>query len=317
MSTCLEPTDVSSATYSLRSAGSEPAGCDHVAIASSHFAIYTSLVNTIGPVATTYLHRPDGRIAYDVDGTGPLVVLVPGMGDLRATYRHLAPSLRGHHYRVAVMDLRGHGDSDASFATYGDVETAGDVAALIEELGGPAVIVGNSMGAAAAALVAADRPDLVHGLVLIGPFVREPLSSARQRLVQRIALAPTWAARFWRAYLPTLYAGSRPSDFEVYRDAVVDSLRRPGYARAFSRTSRLRHDAAEASLERVAAPTMVVMGELDPDFPDPAAEARWIGDRLHADVVMVPDAGHYPQSQQPDRTVAATLRFLSGLDRRA
>src|SRR5580692_2344116 len=104
---------------------------------------------------TRYLSRPDGRIGFDVDGDGPLVVLVPGMGDLRSGYRFLAPALREAGYRVATTDLRGHGDSDATFASYGDVETAGDVTALIEELGGPAVIVGNSMGAAAAALVAA------------------------------------------------------------------------------------------------------------------------------------------------------------------
>ncbi len=274
-------------------------------------------MSTTRPTATKYVNRPDGRIAYDVDGAGQLVVLVPGMGDLRATYRFLAPALRDQHFRVVAVDLRGHGDSDASFAAYGDPETAGDVTALIEALGGPAVIVGNSMGAAAAVLVAADRPDLVRGLVLIGPFVREPASNAPQRLVQRIALAPTWAAPAWRAYLPKLYAGRHPSDFEDYRNEIFDSLRRPGYAKAFSRTTRLRHDAAEASLERVTAPTIVVMGALDPDFPDPAAEAQWIGDRLHADVVMVPDAGHYPQSQQPDRTLAATLHFLTGLDRRA
>src|SRR5580692_207438 len=99
--------------------------------------------------STSYLTRPEGRVAYDVGGTGPLVVLVPGMGDLRATYRFLAPALRDAGYRVAATDLRGHGDSDASFATYGDAETAADIASLIAELGGPAVIVGNSMAAGA------------------------------------------------------------------------------------------------------------------------------------------------------------------------
>src|SRR5580658_4832129 len=121
---------------------------------------------------TSFLTRPDGKIGYDVAGAGPLVILVPGMGDLRATYRFLAPALRDSGYRVASVDLRGHGDSDTTFASYGDVETAGDVIALIEQLGGPAVVVGNSMGAGAAVLVAAERPDLVTGLVLVGPFVR-------------------------------------------------------------------------------------------------------------------------------------------------
>ena len=43
---------------------------------------------------TSHLTRPEGRVAYDVGGDGPLVVLVPGMGDLRATYRFVAPVLR-------------------------------------------------------------------------------------------------------------------------------------------------------------------------------------------------------------------------------
>jgi pimeloyl-ACP methyl ester carboxylesterase len=62
---------------------------------------------------------------------------------------------------------------------------------------------------------------------------------------------------------------------------------------------------------------MVLMGEQDADFPDPKAEAAWIGDAVHAEVVMVPDAGHYPQSQQPGVTTDAVRRFLASLDRRA
>ena len=98
---------------------------------------------------TSYLTLPGGRIAYDVSGDGPLLVLVPGMGDLRDSYRFLAPALRQAGYRVACTDLRGHGDSDPGFASYGDVETAGDLIALIEELGSPAVLIGNSMAAGA------------------------------------------------------------------------------------------------------------------------------------------------------------------------
>jgi len=52
------------------------------------------------------------------------------MGDLRAGYRFLAPALRAAGYRVACTDLRGHGDSDTTFASCGDQETAGDVIAL-------------------------------------------------------------------------------------------------------------------------------------------------------------------------------------------
>ena len=156
---------------------------------------------------TIYLGRPEGRIGYDVAGGGSLVILVPGMGDLRAGYRFLAPALRAAGYRVACTDLRGHGDSDATFTSYGDQETAGDVIALLEELGGPAVVVGTSMGAGAAAIAAAERPELVRGLVLAGPFVRNPKTSPMRRLLLRVAMAPPWAAISWKSCLPKLYAG--------------------------------------------------------------------------------------------------------------
>jgi alpha-beta hydrolase superfamily lysophospholipase len=54
----------------------------------------------------SYLIRPGGRVGYDVAGGGPVIVLVPGMGDLRAGYRFLAPALRAAGYRVACIDLR-------------------------------------------------------------------------------------------------------------------------------------------------------------------------------------------------------------------
>jgi pimeloyl-ACP methyl ester carboxylesterase len=265
---------------------------------------------------TAYLARPEGRIAYDLAGTGPLVVLLPGMGDLRAGYRFLAPALEEAGYRVATTDLRGHGDSDASFTSYGDVESAGDVTALIEELGGPAVVVGNSMGAGSAVLVAAKHPELVRGLVLIGPFVRNGKTSRIQLLLLRIAMAPLWAAAAWRSYMPRLYAGERPADFDAYRAEVVASIRRPGYARAFSLTTHTNHEAAEAHLAQISTPALVVMGEKDPDFPDPKKEADWIAGALHGEAVMVPEAGHYPQSQRPDISTDAVLHFLKSLDDR-
>jgi len=265
---------------------------------------------------TRYLTRPQGRIAYDLAGEGPLIVLVPGMGDLREGYRFLAPALLHAGYRVACTDLRGHGDSDATFASYGDVESAADVLALIEELGGPAVILGNSMGAAAASLAAARRPELVDGLVLVGPFVRNGATSTFQRVLLRVAMARPWAASVWKSYMPKLYAGQRPEDFEDYRRQVVASMRRPGYAKAFSLSTRTDHTAAEQRLADVGAPVLVVMGEQDPDFPDPRAEADWIAQAMHAEVVMVPEAGHYPQSQRPELTAEAIIGFLSTLSGR-
>jgi pimeloyl-ACP methyl ester carboxylesterase len=256
-----------------------------------------------------YLVRPEGKIAYELSGSGPLIVCVPGMGDLRATYRFLAPLLVAAGYRVAVTELRGHGDSDATFTTYGDEATATDIEALIWELGGPALVVGNSMGAASAILAAAHQPELIRGLALLGPWAREGKISAVLSLIMRVAMMPAWAAMSWNSYLPKLYAGTKPADFAQYRKAVVDSIKKPGYAKAFSLTTHTSHDVAEKALPDVATPVLVVMGEQDPDFKDPAGEARWICEQLGGALVMVPDSGHYPQSQRPELVGPAILAF--------
>jgi pimeloyl-ACP methyl ester carboxylesterase len=123
-------------------------------------------------------------------------------------------------------------------------------------------------------------------------------------------MARPWAAVSWKMYLPKLYAGQKPADFEEYRARVAAALRRPGYARSFSLTTRTSHDPAEARLAEVGVASLVVMGEKDPDFADPAAEARWISGVLGSEVVMVAGAGHYPQSQRPEATGTAVVRFL-------
>ena len=260
---------------------------------------------------TELLARPEGSIAYDLTGSGPLVVMVPGMGDLRSGYRFLAPEIADAGFTAVTTDLRGHGDSSATFSSYGDEDTAADVIALLEHLGRPAVLVGNSMAAAASIMVAARRPELVTGLVLLGPWARNPTNgTAAGRLLFRLMLARPWTSAVWNAYLPTLYSGTKPTDFAEYRRRLIASLRRPGYARSFRLTARTSHAPAEAALPNVSAPALVIMGEKDPDFRDPAAEAAWLAGMLGAETVMLPEVGHYPQSQAPTATAAAVIPFL-------
>lgn len=257
------------------------------------------------------LSRDSGQIAYEVHGEGRLVVCVPGMGELRSSYRCTLPVLVEAGFRAVAMDLRGHGDSDATFHSYDDVAAATDVLALIELLGGPAVVVGNSMGAGAAVWAAAERPDLVAGLVLIGPFVRQAPVNPLLASAFRVAMAGPWAAAAWYGYLPSLYPGRKPADFAEHRAAIHASMRRPGYTRAFRATARTSHAPAEARLGEVRAPALVIMGSADPDFADPVAEADWIIDRLPvADRLLVDGAGHYPQVEQPETVGPATLDFV-------
>lgn len=258
-----------------------------------------------------HLSRPGGRIAYDVTGAGPLVLCVPGMGELRSSYRYLVPALVEAGWRVATMDLRGHGDSDATFPSYDDVALESDIRALVDELGGPAVLIGSSMGAAAAVLVAADHAAAVTALVLTGPFVRDVPTPKSTQLTMRALMAGPWARRAWLSYYPKFYPGDRGPGFDEHVAEIGAALRRPGRTRAFGRTSRTSHKQTDHALDAVQVPTLVVMGSADPDFPDPTAEAHMIGTRVeNATVHVVDGAGHYPHAQRPDEVNPVVVDFL-------
>ena len=268
--------------------------------------------NATQPPTTRFLDRPHGRIAYDVTGEGPLVVAAPGMGDLRSAYRMLAPALVEAGYRVATMDLRGHGESDTTFGAF-DGEAAGtDIIALLEDLGGgPAVVIGNSMTAGSAVMAAAERPDLVAGLVLTGPFVRDPSGGRLAELSLRVMLTRPWGPRVWNTYYAKLYPGRQPEDLQAHRDHIRQNLREPGRWNAFIQTTRTRHAYAEARLDDVQAPVLVVMGDSDPDWSDAAAEAEYIGQRLDGQVLMVEHAGHYPHVEYPEVVTPRITSFLA------
>jgi pimeloyl-ACP methyl ester carboxylesterase len=260
--------------------------------------------------STQRLDRPEGRIGYDVAGDGPLVVCLPGMGELHSVYRFTVPALVDAGFRVATMDLRGHGDSDVGFSAYDDVAAGTDALALVEQLGGPAVLVGNSMGAGAAVWAAAERPDLVAGMALIGPFVRNPKINPLMAWTFRAMMGGPWATRMWLSYLPRLYPTRKPDDFPDHVRQLKETLRRPGHAKAFVATTHTSHAPAAERLPQVAGkPALVIMGDKDPDFPDAPAEAAWITEQLDAECLIVPGAGHYPQAEFPERVNPALAAF--------
>lgn len=231
------------------------------------------------------------------------------MGELRSSFRHLVPLLVAQGLRVACLDLRGHGDSDATFDAYDDEALGSDALALVAALGGPAYLVGNSMGAGAAVLAAAESPEQVRGLVLVGPFVRNPPGTgALARLLFRLTLTKPWGPVAFMSYYPRWTPGTRPEGYDEHTAAVRENLRRPGHWKAFVATTRTDHAPAQARLDDVAAPTVVVMGADDVDWPDPRTEAQWVGERLDAEVVMAPGVGHYPQAQAPALVAAAVAR---------
>jgi pimeloyl-ACP methyl ester carboxylesterase len=260
-------------------------------------------------MSISYLPRDTGRIGYDVTGAGPLVLCLPGMGDLRSVYRFAVPELVSAGFRVATMDLRGHGDSDDSFDEFDDVAAGRDALALIEHLGGPAVVIGNSMSAGAAVWAAAESPGSVAGLVLMGPFVRDPRQSALSTLAFRLALMRPWGPSVWLSYYASLYPGRPPADLAEHRGRIRASLRTGRHWQSFVRTTRTSHAPAQARLANVSAPTLVVMGTKDKDWPDPEAEARFVAESLRAELLLVPGGGHYPMAEYPDVVMPPVVDF--------
>jgi pimeloyl-ACP methyl ester carboxylesterase len=136
---------------------------------------------------TLFLNLPDGCLAYDDQGSGPLIIATPAMLDLRAELRFLAPRLVEAGFRVVTIDQRGMGESSGRWPAYGSTPMAHDLMALIRHLdAGPALIYGTSNGAAAAVYLAAEAPELVRGLVLAAPFVRDGKGSWLQRQLMQL-----------------------------------------------------------------------------------------------------------------------------------
>lgn len=254
------------------------------------------------------------RLAYSLRGEGPLVIAVPGMGDVRSADDALAAALVADGFRVAQLDLRDHGGSDVGFVEIGDAATATDIIALIEELGGPALVIGTSMAASASVLAAADRPDLVRGLVLLSPFLRDGEGDPRlMRMMFRVLFARPWGAAVWtRYYRSVITKGAAPSDHAAHVAEVRANLRRPGRLAALRRlATTLSHAEVAERVGDVRAPALAVIGALDPDYADPAAELAHAGEVLGAETLLVENAAHYPHRQRPDVVLPAIRAFAA------
>jgi pimeloyl-ACP methyl ester carboxylesterase len=260
---------------------------------------------------TKYLERDGGRLAYDdTGGTGPLVVCTPGMGDVRGVYRFLTPRLVAAGYRVVTMDIRGHGETTAGWEDYSPAAVGDDLVALLRQLAaGPAVLVGESFTPASAIWAAAEAPELVAGIVLCAPFATTPKPNLVMRaLAGVVGRVPGLWVRFYR----TLYPTAPPPDLPAYLTALRANLTEPGRMAALRAMMREPKERCNGRIGELRCPVLIVMGSADPDFPDPAAEARQLASgAADATVVMVEGAGHYPPAEMPAETAAAVVPFLA------
>ncbi|WP_119293274.1 alpha/beta fold hydrolase [Azohydromonas sediminis] len=262
---------------------------------------------------TRYLKLPHGQLAYDdTGGSGPLVLAIPGMGDLRSEYRALRPLLWRAGYRVVTMDIRGHGQTSAWWDDYSACAVGHDALTLIAHLrAGPAVILGNSFAAGSALWAAHDAPQQVCGVVLLGPVVRDGQPPWWARAAVAVGFAGPWRVAFWLAFWESLFPARKPADHAVARAALAANLREPGRMAALRTMIGISKADTEAIVARSRVPALVVMGTRDPDFPDPIAEANWLGGQLGTRPVLIEGAGHYPHLEMPEHVAPALLAFLA------
>lgn len=270
----------------------------------------------------------DARVHRVVDGVdGPDVLLVHGLGGNVEHWHELVPVLADGH-RVHRVDLPGFGrsppDADGSVSAI-----AHAVAAEIRHIGHPMVVVGNSMGAIVAMLVARRVPTLVRGLVLVSPAVPR---SRLQRWDDDVAsvfgsyvtpLGLRALRRRWHVLgaegvvddmlrLCTHAPGDVPA---TARTAIADALRHTmdvaGTDEAYVRAVRTlgamttRRGRFHRMVDEVAAPAVVIQGEHDrlvllESAEDIVRRHRW---PLH----VLPGVGHLPQLEAP-RLVAGIIR---------
>ncbi len=250
-----------------------------------------------------------------------MVVLAHGLGDSRAAYRFLVPQLAAAGYRVAAVDLRGCGESSADWPAFTRTDIAADLIALVRHLGGPAVLVGHSISGGAVTIAAAQAPELVQGIVEIGPFTRKLSFSLGGLRVKRYLLGSTWlgmsavlgSVGWWHRYLDLAFPGRKPDDWAEQLEWNRADLERPGRMKAMRRMVQSSPADAGEQLGNIQCPALIIEGSLDPDWANPVAEGEAIVAAMPpglARLEVIEGAGHYPHTQFPDETLALLLPFL-------
>ena len=294
------------------------------------------------PVArTTDLGGPFAWVDHGGPQDGPVVVAVHGLGGSHANWHDLAPLLTETH-RVLAVDLAGHGRTPRagrSASVKGNGELLGRfVEQVVRE---PVVLLGNSMGGALSMLHAAEHPDQVTGLALIGPALPRTRTQSPGRVVaKQVALfaVPCLAERslarrrsrlgaeaFVEATLELTCADPSTVSREMRELAVqlvADRENGPDVEQAFLEAARslgllvTRAGAYRSLIASVTAPGVVLQGALDRIVPPGGVEQLR---RLQPGwgVHLLDGVGHVPQIEAPRRTADLLLPWLASLPSRA
>ena len=257
------------------------------------------MTNSSSP--TQFLAVDDARVAYDVTGSGPAVLLLhAGLGD-RTMWDAQVPAL-ADAFTVIRMDARGFGETRKPPVRYSPVA---DVLAVLDHLGvEQAHVIGVSMGSQTAIDLAVAAPERVASLVAAGARTGVPVSPELRagwdhvnELYEAgdIAGANEYELRMW-----VDGPGRTPEMIDpVFRDRVRGMngalLDRDDYE---GDEIELDPPAAER-LGEITAPTLIVYG--DQDIADVQRAGPPLAQAIPgARLVVMPNASHLPQMEQPE-----------------
>ena len=256
-----------------------------------------------------YLNVNASRFCYRLEGSGPPVVLIHGLGADHLSYDGPVRDCLVEHHQVLAMDLRGHGKSTRAGKSYSTDMFARDVKAIMDALRiPPALVIGISMGGAVAMMLAARHPQRVSSLVLIDTWARcdeavracfhEWIAASlhNDQVLRDIVLIRTATPQFIAAN----------PDFLALFNQTWPSV--PGPAFRKSCLACAEHDATR-DLGKIRAETLVLTGSRDILVPPPYGRQVARGIR-QASFREIKGGGHVPWLDEPDAFIRALRRFL-------
>jgi pimeloyl-ACP methyl ester carboxylesterase len=239
------------------------------------------------------------EVAYDQVGSGPPLVLVHSAASDAREWRAQVAGLSAD-FTVIAWDEPGAGRSSDVPADFGLAGYATALAALIETLAAPAHVCGLSWGGTIVLELYRRRPELVATLVLADTYAGWSGSLPEDEVRARMASDTT---------LPGLFAADPPEDVIEVLDAIAADVRRESLRVALSAMAEA--DLTDV-LPTIAVPTLLLWGALDARSPLSVAHAfaRAIP---HAELAVIPDAGHMSNLERPAEFNAAIRSFYRSL----